>query len=196
MAAKLADYSERERAVLQDCRRNTITGGLKWGLPSLLPLWVAFKARLLPRFLAPSSYTVAFVLFSLLGSMSQNDSCIEKILDMEDSELAEKLRKSLPRKARIYDRKKRKALEKSTDRKAREVVSMTTSERTDSVPYTGHGIGQQCETSHSLRGGYSEGVNDRDSSGSGGGDWMERQDKKGAVRRNKYGDIIFEDDIK
>ena len=118
MATKL---SERERAVLHDCKRKSTFGGLKWGVSSLLPLWVAFRAGLLPRFIAAPCYTASFVLFSILGAMSNNESCIENILDLEDSELAVKLRKSLPRQARRYDQKRR-AQESTAVRRARPVV--------------------------------------------------------------------------
>lgn len=188
MATKLAGYTDRERAVLKQCRRKSIAGGLKWGLPSLLPLWVAFKARLLPPVLAPPSYTVAFVVFSLLGSMSQNDSCIESILDMENSELAEKLRKRLPKQASRYDKKK--ALR--TSRTTKDDSTTGTSDRTlttvsEAPPYAF--TGKHVESSREKR---------ESHAGGGGGDreWMQRQDDKRAVRKNKYGDIVYDDDIR
>lgn len=168
MATKLSD---RERAVLKDCRKQSIVGGLKWGLSSLLPLWVAFKAGLLPRVIAAPSYTTAFVLFSLLGSMSNNDSCIESILDMEGSELAEKLRKSLPKQAELYDR--RKALRSSSPT------------RDDTIPNREL---QPVQSEQYNVGGHSNVTPS--------GDWMQRQDSKRALRRNKYGDPVFDDDVK
>ena len=193
MATKLAGYTDRERAVLKECRRKSIAGGLKWGLPSLLPLWVAFKARLLPPVLAPPSYTVAFVVFTLLGSMAQNDSCIESILDIEDSELAEKLRKKLPRQAGRYDRQK--ALRTSRTKKddsTTATVDRTPTTVSDTPPYafTGEHVESSWQGRES-RGGGGGGGGD-----SGSGEWMQRQDDKRAVRRNKYGDIVYDDDIK
>ena len=191
MATKLAGYTDRERAVLKECRRKAIAGGLKWGLPSLLPLWVAFKARLLPPLLAPPSYTVAFVVFSLLGSMSQNDSCIESILDMEDSKLAEKLRKRLPKQAGRYDRQK--ALRIS--RNKRDDSTTATDDRTtvaEAPPYafTEKHVESLRDGRESRVGG--SGDRSRDSAS---GEWMQRQDDKRAVRKNKYGDIVFDDDV-
>ena len=177
MATNLAGYTERERAALKECRKNTILGGLKWGLPSLLPLWAAFRARLLPPFIAPATYTVSFVLFSFLGAMSQNNNCIDSILDMEDSELAEKLRKKLPRQARLYD--KRKALTSN---------DLGSGARTT--------MGQQLESPQRQQGRDKYGgVDDRERSAL-SGEWMQRQNDKRAIRRNKYGDIVFDDDVK
>lgn len=175
MATKLSGYTDRERAVLRECKERSIVGGLSWGLSSLLPLWVAFKARLLPRSMAAPSYTTAFVLFSLLGSMSNNNSCIESILDMEDSELAEKLRKSLPKQARLYDKKK--ALRNSSPT------------RDDTTPNRRLGGGGEPVQSEQ----YSAGGH---SSASPSGEWMQRQDSKRTLRRNQYGDPVFDDDVK
>lgn len=165
-----SQFTDRERAVLKDCRKKSIVGGLKWGLPSLFPLWVAFKTRLLPPFIAAPSYTTAFVLFSLLGSMSNNNSCIESILDMEGSELAEKLRKSLPKQAEQYDR--RKALRNSSP--TREDSTPNELQPVQSEQYN---VGGHSNVSPS-------------------GDWIQRQDSKRPLRRNKYGDLVFDDDVK
>ena len=121
MATKLAGYSEREREVLQDCRRKSAVGALKWALPSLVPLWVGLRSGFLPRIAAAPLYTTSFVVFSFLGAMSHNDSCIESILSLEDSELAAKLRKSLPRQSKRYDQKR--ARESTAGKK--QVVSST-----------------------------------------------------------------------
>lgn len=181
MATKLAGYTDQERAVLRDCRKKSIVGGLTWGIPSLLPLWVVFKAGIMPRSMAAPSYTVAFVLFSLLGTMSNNNACIESILDMEDSKLAEKLRKSLPKQARLYD--KRKALRSSspTTREDKgttdDVTRIRELDPVQSEQEKMYDVGGHSSTSSS-------------------GEWMQRQDSKRAVRRNKYGDPVFEDDVK
>lgn len=183
MATKLAGYTEHEKAVLKKCRRNALIGGLQWGIPSLLPLWVMFRARLLPPLLAPPCYTAGFVLFSLLGSMSKNNSCIERILEMEDSELANKLRKKLPRQAKLHDKKTRGQL----------LIPNETESGNDSVSepasWTTH-----LESSREGRG-RSHYDDDRTGSSS-GSEWMQRQDSKGSVRKNKYGDIVVDDDVK
>ena len=184
MATKLSGYSERERAVLHECRSKSALGGLKWGLPSLVPLWAAFRAGLLPRFAAAPCYTVSFVLFSFLGAMSNNQSCIENILALEDSELAGKLRKSLPRQARRFDQKR--ARESSSMTRGRAEGDMASSEatrrRVDMSQWAGQDRGRE---------GKGGGGGDGD-----GGALMERQDKGRGVRKNKYGDVIFDDDVK
>ena len=178
MATELAGYTEREKAVLKKCRRNALIGGLQWGIPSFLPLWVVFRARLLPPLLATPCYTAGFVLFSLLGSMSKNDSCIESILDMEDSELANKLRKKLPRQAKLHD--KNKMREKTTS-----AESDPLSEPTSQAAHVESSSEERVRANDNRR--YGTGSSS---------EWMQRQDSKGSVRKNKYGDIIFDDDVK
>jgi hypothetical protein len=191
MATKLSGYSEREREVLHECRSKSALGGLKWGLPSLLPLWAAFRAGLLPRFAAAPCYTVSFVLFSFLGAMSNNQSCIENILALEDSELAGKLRKSLPRQARRYDQKR--ARERSSMTRGREISTSSNAAEGDMA--SGEATRRRVDMSQWAGQG-----REREGKGGGGGDgdgvWMERQDRGRGVRRNKYGDVIFDDDVK
>lgn len=103
--------------------------------------------------------------------MSNNSSCIESILDMENSELAERMRKRLPKQARLYDKKK----------------GLSTGAETPT--YTVTGEQSQNQEERQLR----VGVYDKDSAS---GDWMQRQDNKRALRRNKYGDIVYDDDVK
>ena len=190
MATRLSNYSEEERAVLHDCRRKSVLSDLKWGLPSLLPLWMSFRAGLLPRFAAVPIYTASFVLFSFLGAMSNNHTCIENILALEDSELAAKLRKSLPRQAREYDLKKTR----ESSIRSRE----TSSSGTEGVAVTDNSTTREVRSQWVDKGWGMEGR--RGSGGRGevrdGGEWMERQDNRRAVRRNKYGDIVFDDDVK
>ena len=182
MATELAGYTEREKAVLKKCRRNALIGGLQWGIPSLLPLWVVFRARLLPPLLATPCYTAGFVLFSLLGSMSKNDSCIESILDMEDSELANKLRKKLPRQAKLYDKNREKTTSATS---SKGTGSDTLSEPTSRAAHVESSSEERVRASDNRR--YGTGSSS---------EWMQRQDSKGSVRKNKYGDIIFDDDVK
>ena len=184
MSSKLEGLglTEQEKAVLKECRRRSIMGGITWGVPSLLPLWAVFRAKLLPRFLAPPSYTVAFVLFSLLGSMSKNDSCIDSILDTEDSQLAQKIRKSMPSQAQRYDKRRRFKTSITTDNQ-----SPTDSASTEAPSYAEEQSGSSWDVEREeYRGGTGAG-------NSGSGEWMQRQDDKRAVRRNKYGDIVFND---
>ena len=116
--------------------------------------------------------------------MSHNDSCIESILALEGSELAAKLRKSLPRQAKRYDEKRAR--------------SVSSSGRVVNPSEAGQGPGTErvAEVSRAQqKRGENEGGRGSSERSRGDGEWMERQDRR-AVRRNKYGDEIFEDNIK
>lgn len=162
-ALRVPGLTERERSILKECRKEMLVGGLSWGITSLFPLWAAFRVKLLPAPTAPAFYTVAFVVFSLLGCRSKNRKCIDKILDMEDSQLAEKIRKTLPPQAKRYDKLKtaqEPEIVKGTDQNLHSSkYSASSVHRENSTPVLG----------------------------------MQEDINKGALHRNKYGDFVYND---
>lgn len=182
--AKMASkFTEQERAVLKECKRKALLEGLSWGASSVLLVWVTVRTRLLSPAFAPAGYTVAFVLFSFLGSMSRSSACIDKILDMEDSKLAQEVRKSLPQQARRYDEQKRL-------RKAEKKDKYQTPGGSGDVPATSTDrLAPSGPSWSSYQGSSSRGAGQEESN-----DAMPQRERP--LRRNKYGDLVYDDDYK
>jgi len=182
-------FTEQERAVLKECKRKALVEGLSWGASSLLLVWVTVRTRLLSRAMAPAGYAAAFVLFSFLGSMSRGSACIDKILDMEDSQLAQEIRRSLPHQARRYDRQKRLRKVEKMDKAEKKDLYQTPSVG-DDVPATSTDrLAPSSPSWSSHQGSFSRGARQGESS-----DTPPQQEK--LLRRNKYGDLVYDDDYK
>lgn len=183
-------FTEQERAVLKECKRKALLKGLSWGASSLLLVWVTVRTRLLSRAVAPAGYAVAFVLFSFLGSMSRGDACIDKILDMEDSKLAQEVRRSLPQQARRYDNRKRLRNAEKKDKAERKDTYQSPGVGSDvaDVPTTSTDrLAPSSPSWSSYQDSFSRGASQRESS-----DTKPQQERP--LRRNKYGDPVYDDD--
>ena len=101
---------------------------------------------------------------------------------MEDSELAKDLRKRLPRQAKLHDKMKARERRKlTTTSESAGAMSDHTATGSDSRTTQFEPSTQVMKDRHLHR--------DKGS----GGKWMQGQDSKGSVRRNKYGDIVYDD---
>ena len=173
-SARKAQLTGRERAALKNCRRQIIQGGLSWSIPSVLLTWAAFRTRLLPHHWKVPGITIAFVVSNLLGSSSRSDACIDGLLDMKDSQLARNIRKSLPQRARRYDIRKRHRREAEMGR------SRSRGEDDDDV--VTHISGSSADEELQLS-----------AIASRRGSLRNVEQNQKPLRRNKYGDPIYDD---
>ena len=109
---------------------------------------------------------------------------------MEDSQLAQKIRKSMPSQAQRYDKRRRVKTSRTTDNQS-PADSASTEASSNAEERSGSSWSVEREEYRGETGAGSSGGTGAGNSGS--GEWMQRQDDKRAVRRNKYGDIVFDD---
>jgi hypothetical protein len=87
-----------EKAVLLECRRNSLARGLPLGILSVLGLrYFVTQGRVSPHVQKWSIfyYSGVFIISCLMGVSSYKQKCLEKIMSLENSFLGDQLREQL-----------------------------------------------------------------------------------------------------